>query len=190
MMVAQTGSFGGVFELTQTIQTNVQRAYTYSGNNYVDVGGVIVNPDGTYTNPGVMVDRMSYPGYLDGTTTLARTAGVGHVLASSDSPYSQLGYNYHWPVTPSSWWRVDTYTQTLMYNPGTPGTTDSIWIPVGSLTWGWSAYASYNSATQTYVGSSVYPSGQFFVGYNPTDTFPTWTHQVAETAGVWNSIRI
>jgi hypothetical protein len=109
--------------------------------------------------------------------------GVVNKLYGNDSPGTPLPK----PPTPTweggIWSRTDDFTITLMYNPDPNasggvggGAANSIWIPVGKLTWSWTATAGYftfNNPNPKWVsqGSPTQTPGT----YSPTTQFPAWT---------------
>ena len=73
--------------------------------------------------------------------------GVTNQLYGNDSPGGPLDNIPNWVA--GTWTRSDKFTVTLMYNPdptavagpGADGPARSIWVPVGTLTWSWTATA-------------------------------------------------
>ena len=64
----------------------------------------------------------------------------------------------------------------LMWNPGLPS---SIYVPLGSVTWGFSGTAVYNISNWTLSSSSAATPS-----WNPGNSYPTWTDYVSYTAGL------
>ncbi|KAI4120405.1 MAG: hypothetical protein LQ347_007095, partial [Umbilicaria vellea] len=154
---ASVQNMGGVFAVTQTVVTHNIRQYygVFSGQLYVEQAALTT----ILKNPGSMLDNFTYAGI---TSVGVDAQGKDNVQGSpkfpgqpaSDTPYESMPNNYHSFITPKTYYRSDSFVQTLMYNPSNdPNSagTGSIWVPVGSLTWGWGCSATYNTTTGIYV---------------------------------------
>ncbi len=188
--VNPTLNFGGKFRLTQTEDHHERRDYTWLGTAYTEWDDSVWLNNSVLVQPGWVVDDMDYPGnYLDEPGNPQVTvAEVGHNLYGDDSPFSELTLPY-WGATPSTWWRSDNFTMTLMYCPDPNGTAGgkptAIWVPVGKVNWSWGAFATYNAGTGKWDEGPEAPR-QSHDQYQPTTTFPVWEHSVREFSGQFN----
>jgi hypothetical protein len=106
-----------------------------------------------------------------------------NILYGGDSPRTELGLPANWDG--GSWTRTDAFIDTLMYNPdilddGMPHdpreevSGGSIWIPVGKITWNWTATAGYFLADPNPHWYTL-SNNQDKTGYVATTVFPTWS---------------
>ena len=125
-------------------------------------------------------------------------APVGSTLWSNDSPASRLNPNtLPAGATPLTWFRVDSFTITAMYNPfptdpNQPGNgvPHSIWVPVGALYWSWGAYAQYMGGGAWAVPANAAQEGLLPFStktqFGPTDVFPTWSYRKQDLDLGWH----
>ncbi len=159
----------GQFAVVQTMTT--RDSETYDGAFTVDTQSrQYTLKDGTLPN-GPSLDGV-FPYSEIGTAP--NTLKLDPVVFFNDNPASPLSDfpNFSTPLSRS---RSDSFTDTLMFNPG------GIWVPVGSITWQWSASANYvyNTTTLTWVqaGASQSPTPTYVQASGNGD-FPVWSHNI------------
>jgi hypothetical protein len=186
LSLGETKNFGGSFAVTQTIETTTKR--TFVVNDQTTTQQYYLYPDGTA--PGVMLDRLHAPNAA-GDKNSVQTVGFLGQIQSWDNP----GINLHqesFPagVTPGTYTKSDNFVTTLMYRPWVNSILEnSIWTPVGSLTWSWDGKAKWvGGPAQPWVEDGAQVGG-VDSNYAPTSTFPTWntsTSKQKETG--WKTI--
>jgi len=166
-------------------------------------GQPILNPDGTMKsmadNPAL--DTLGGLGYgfriNDGKLPPSTTSqpsnnlatvldpnGLTNTLYGNDSPGTPLSIGLPTPTWEGgTLTRTDKFVIALMYNPDPnadasggatmPGGT--IWVPVGQMTWGWTATAGYFTFNNPAPKWVQLGASQNCSGYSATTTFPTWT---------------
>ena len=178
------GTVAGQFAVTQTM--------TYDSTRSSDLGGgrILTQADGLLpgrVNPGTILDALHYPtnaaGGGTGTIQLVGSDATGSPLTirGNDSPGSPVSS----PTAGSkrNFRRADDFVMTLMYRPSP---LSGIWVPVGQLSWSWTASADH-------VGTWVLiASNQTRGTYAPTSAFPMWKHTfnelTAPSATRWQSL--
>jgi len=132
---------------------------------------------------------LEYYNSYDGINEEAQNALDGNFpyLFGSTADGTQISTGYTWTPTPTSFgysgdrpseplpngldWiadsRTDSYTTWVMYLP--PG-TNSVYVPIWSMNWGWSEYSVSENATTWDIESLTYTPG---LPAN-TSTFPLW----------------
>ncbi len=120
-----------------------------------------------------------------GSSPQVTVAKVNQSLYSNDSPGSKLFFNpvvYPLVRTPEFWTRRDYFTVTAMYNPFPPadpnnapgGVPTSIWVPVGSLSWGWGVWAKYDDVKKVWTADGFQRPSQIAGTYDARRLFPVW----------------
>jgi hypothetical protein len=158
----------GQFAVVQTITT--RDSETYDGAYTVDTQSrQLTLGDGTLPNGPSLDGLFPYSDIGTAPGTSVRDPG----FSFEDIPASPLN-DFPWRSTPISRSRGDSFTDTLMFNPG------GIWVPVGSLTWQWSASANYDTTTSTWVQAGASQTSTPYVPASGNGDFPVWSHNIQE----------
>jgi len=210
--VSVPSGFGGQFMVIQTMTSGEIRSWIDSnGVRHDETLGRFANLAPPFNGQSfplasttVLDTQVGYGGRIDdpkvgpGSSDIVNMAPVGHTLFSSDSPASPLTFPTGKGI---DWSRQDNFTITLMYNPEiyNPATTDpnvivagapqTIWVPVGQMTWYWKAYAKFDPGTKLWIdtvsalgNASTSGSG----AYAATTTFPEWSVNDKDVKQNWH----
>lgn len=179
--VTVPANFGGGFGVNQIVDTDAKRTFKgLAGNQTTQAYPRIVTPQQVAIRPTPILDQLFYLGVVPGAGEKT-TASVGQTLRSVDNPGDPLDPSPGVGNTAVSYEKHDSYTSTLMYNPKNSGITDTIWVPVGKLTWGWDGSATLGGGVWTALAAPQ--TGQTQPQYSTpagNGYFPSWAHTVAE----------
>ncbi len=163
-----TAGVSGQFAVVQTITTRDSETYDGAYTVYTQSRQYTLK-DGTLPDGPSLDGVFPYSAIGTAPGTSVRDPGV----TFEDSPASPLS-GFPSLSTPLSRSRSDSFTDTLMFDPG------GIWVPVGSLTWQWSASANYDTTTSTWVQAGASQRSTTYVPASGNGDFPVWSHNIEE----------
>lgn len=193
--VTVPGGFGGVFMHNQSMTTGEQRWYQdATGVHHEALGRYNGQPYDLSSN-FVLDTTVGYLGRVDdpnvgpGASQNVSKSSVGHTFYSNDSPSSPL--SPPGKSTGMNWFRSDSFRINLMYNPlvtdpndPPAGTPNSIWVPVGILSWYWSASAVFSGGKWIDdPNPDTPPRSGFFGPYQTSRLYPTWSVNIEDANG-------
>jgi len=115
---------------------------------------------------------------------------VGTTIYVNDSPRTVDIRNLN--VTPQKYTRIDHFFVYVMYNPNPhpdilplSGPPDSIWIPVGMMTWRWGMKLEYQNNAWVQIDNGIRGSQDYEENHQ---YFPTWTRTIQDVSNTWAKV--
>jgi hypothetical protein len=165
-----TAGKGGQFGLVQTITASSDE------RSYVNANGILYVEKLLVSLPGKGMPRPVLDDAKSPVTQIYYADKVGDVkqpnvtttVTTSDNPNGPL--NQPW----NNYSIQDSFSDTLMFQA-----SNGIKVPVGKMTWTYTAHAFYNATTGTYQLNPGASSSATHTTYTPTTTFPAWSASAA-----------